>query len=414
MKASNKPHGHNFEAVAHFKQYADKRDPYYVYTINDRRGNPKKPSLVFKSSSLKAQIAPKMDRGKNSQLSEEFCYFDGKVQRCNGLVSLTASVYHPLLQKLIPLATMETEQENSLTIELFWSYFNDILRKVSGSKDYVFNPRGWITDMAGCNMEGLKIVFGPDVLERVKTCEFHFKQCRNRQARKFQEEARRQFKSLCGALLEAQSSTSYEKAKEDLDNFLAEEPERKSLKIWLEWWNKRRVFIFPAFQRTKGGSRMNLAEVIHASWVKQDKMNMSLLDAAYADTRDNIQLEVEYQGFSEGTVRGGTGPSVTDIKKRSFTDEIRRGQNLGQELLRDDLQDDDWTSTQSSSASTEPFSTPHDCHNASVMSGPRPSKEPRPDRFRPTRSKSFGDRFQRAKQEKNLTKVKEMGLTSNP
>lgn len=74
-----------------------KRDPYYVYTINDRRGNPEKPSLVFKSSSLKAQFALKMDQTKNNQLSQEFCFFDGKVKRCKGFVSLTASVYHPLL-----------------------------------------------------------------------------------------------------------------------------------------------------------------------------------------------------------------------------------------------------------------------------------------------------------------------------
>ena len=110
-------------------------------------------------------MALKMDRTKNNLLSEEFCYFDGKVQRCKGFVSLTASMYHPFLKKVIPLATMEMENENSLSIELFWSYFNDILRKESGLKDYVFNPHGWITDMA-------------------KTCEFHFKQCRNRQARK--------------------------------------------------------------------------------------------------------------------------------------------------------------------------------------------------------------------------------------
>ena len=169
---------------------------------------------------------------------------------------------------------METENENSLSIELFWSYFNDILRKESGLKNYVFNPRGWITDMAGCNIEGLKKVFGPDVVQRVKTCEFHFKQCRNRQARKFDEETRKKFKKLSEALLEAQNPTSYEKAKENLDNFIAEEPEWMRLTTWLGWWNKRRSFIFPAFQCTKVGPTMNLAEVVHASSVKRDKMNI--------------------------------------------------------------------------------------------------------------------------------------------
>jgi hypothetical protein len=111
----------------------------------------------------------------------------------------------------------------------------------------------------------------------VKTCEFHFKQCRNRQARKFHEETRRQFRSVSEALLEAQSPTSYEKAKENLENFISEASERTSLKTWLEWWNKRRPFIFPAFQHTRDGYKMNLADVVHASWVKRDKMNMSFL-----------------------------------------------------------------------------------------------------------------------------------------
>ena len=412
IKASSEPHGHNFEAVAHFKQYADKRGPFYVYSINDRRGNPEKPSLVFKSSALKAQMALKMDRTKSNLLSEEFCYFDGKVQRCKGFVSLTASVYHPLLKKVIPLATMETENENSLSIELFWSYFNDILRKESGLKDYVFNPRGWITDMAGCNIEGLKRVFGPNVVERVKTCEFHFKQCRNRQARKFDEETRKKFKKLSEALLEAQNPTSYEKAKENLDNFIAEEPERMRLTTWLGWWNKRRSFIFPAFQCTKGGPKMNLAEVVHASWVKRDKMNMSLLDAAYSDAHDNVQLEVEFAAFREGNSSGGTGPSVNDLRKRSFTNELRRGQSLGQDLLREDLQDNDFISEQSSSS--EQFSAPHDRHNASVTSGPRPTKGARSGRFRPARSKLFVDRLERAKQEKSLIKVKEVNQTYSP
>ena len=45
---------------------------------------------------------------------------------------------------------------------------------------------------------------------------------------------------------------------------------------------------------------MNHAELIH-SWVKRDRMNMSLVDAAYADSRDSIQLEAAYKAFQDGT-----------------------------------------------------------------------------------------------------------------
>jgi len=58
-----------------------------------------------------------MDQSKDHLLSEEVCFCDGKVKRCKGFVSLTASVYHPVLRKLIPLATTECEAENSTSPE---------------------------------------------------------------------------------------------------------------------------------------------------------------------------------------------------------------------------------------------------------------------------------------------------------
>ena len=46
--------------------------------------------------------------------------------------------------------------------------------------------------------------------------------------------------------------------------------------------------------------KMNLAEVIHARWVKQDHRNMSLLDTAHTDAWDNVQLEFKYKAFRVG------------------------------------------------------------------------------------------------------------------
>lgn len=79
-----------------------------------------------------------MDRAGEHLLKDEFCYFDGKVKSCKGFVSFTASVYHSMLRKLIPLATTECSGENTSTIALFWSTFNDVLKKESGDANYVF------------------------------------------------------------------------------------------------------------------------------------------------------------------------------------------------------------------------------------------------------------------------------------
>ena len=54
------------------------------------------------------KIAYSMDNTTgNHFLSKEYCYFDGKVKITKYFTTLTASIYHPLLQKQVPLAIME-------------------------------------------------------------------------------------------------------------------------------------------------------------------------------------------------------------------------------------------------------------------------------------------------------------------
>ena len=73
---------------------------------------------------------------------------------------------------------MECETEDTCNVELFWSCFNEVLRKKKKDDSYCLNPRGWITGMAGSSIEGLKRANGgPHALHKLKTDEFHFKEC---------------------------------------------------------------------------------------------------------------------------------------------------------------------------------------------------------------------------------------------
>jgi len=126
------PSGENFEAVVTFKLYCD-----------ESRGNPDMSSFVFKTSHERMDIAMKMNKDGDHFLQEEYCYFDGKVKRCRNYVTLTASTYHPLLKKQIPLGIMEAERENSENIELFWTLFNEAYKVVAGDGTPYFNPKGW-------------------------------------------------------------------------------------------------------------------------------------------------------------------------------------------------------------------------------------------------------------------------------
>lgn len=332
MKRKTEPIGHDFEAVVTFKQYCDKKDSFYIYKINDRRGNPDRPSFVFKMGMQKANMAINMDRNGDHFLKDEFCYFDGKRKRCRGFVTLTASIYHSLLRKQIPLAVMEAESEDTTNIELFWTLFNEVLQKVSGQKDYKFNPVGWCTDMAGANFAAISKVFGNESAHRMKSCEFHFKDQRNKKAQRLQTDSSDRFKELCDELLKSATEVGYNKAKAGLDNFIEECEDHAFLKTWVSWWHERRGFIFRAFAPSNA-PEMNQAEVIHAGWAHRDSPNLSLLDVCHADVRDSVIVDTELQTYQAGIRTSGTGPSLAECKRRQRVKELEKAKRIGKELF---------------------------------------------------------------------------------
>lgn len=279
----------NFEAVVSFKECWDKRDLLYIYKVNDRRGNPHKPSFVFKTSSTKARIALCVDKDGKDFLNNEFCFFDGKRKRCRGFITSTASVYHPLSRKQIPLAIMETEREDTTNFELFWKLFNEALGKVANDPLIKFNPIGWCSDMAGANLAGITRVYGNASL--IKSCEFHFKDHRNKKAQKLDPDSAEEFKGLCNRQLHSTTVEGYESAKRCIYDFISGK-DRTFLVDWVSCRHDRRGFIFRAFT-VQDAPQMNQAEVIHAGWVHRDRPNLSLLDACQADTRDSLLLDVE-------------------------------------------------------------------------------------------------------------------------
>ena len=330
LKKDIEPFGHNFEAIVSFKEYADKKDPLYVYKINDKRGNPDMPSFVFKTSTTKMKMALNMDKNGDHFLTKEFSFFDGKRKRCNGFITLTASVYHPLLRKQIPLATMEAETEDTVSVELFWRLFNEAFRKMAGSDSAKFNPIGWCSDMAGANLAGISKVFGDDA--EIKSCEFHFKDHRNKKAQKLDSESSDEFKQLCDRLLLCTTVAGYQAAKSDMDLFIGADDSRAFLTSWVLWWHERRGFIFRAFTNPSA-PQMNQAEVIHAGWAHRDRQNLSLLDACQADTRDALLLDVETKAYLTGATPGGKGPSFADRARKQHEAEVRRAQSTGKEMF---------------------------------------------------------------------------------
>lgn len=78
-------------------------------------------------------------------------------------------------------------RENYENIELFWVLFNKAYKVVAGD-DTLHNRKGWCMVMAGANMNRFQTVFGDDVLTRIRTCKFHFKESRNKMKRKLNDD----------------------------------------------------------------------------------------------------------------------------------------------------------------------------------------------------------------------------------
>lgn len=116
------PSGINFEAVGELKAKVTERDPYYVCCVNDRKLNGQA-SYVFKTSKIQASLALSMDKDGEGVLNNEYCFLDIKHNRCAGFKTFSIHVYHPMLRRLVTLATMECEDETTKTLTKFWLLF---------------------------------------------------------------------------------------------------------------------------------------------------------------------------------------------------------------------------------------------------------------------------------------------------
>ena len=86
---------------------------------------------MFKISERRLKIVLNIDRHGDHFLASKYCHFDGKHDRCKGFKTLTASVYHPVLRRMVKQAIMECEKETRENLVLFWTLFNEAMKEAS-------------------------------------------------------------------------------------------------------------------------------------------------------------------------------------------------------------------------------------------------------------------------------------------
>ena len=118
---------------------------------------------------------------------------------------------------MVKLAIMECERETRENLVLFWTLFNEAMKEASKDDTKFFNPCGFICDEAGANWKSLEEVYGRNVLERTKGCEFHFMQSVHRHANKLtSRKSKHKFKKLANALREVATPAAFQTAHSEM------------------------------------------------------------------------------------------------------------------------------------------------------------------------------------------------------
>ena len=220
-----------------------------------------------------AGLALQMDRDLDEPLSSEFVHIDATHTRCKGFKSITLWTYHPVLCKLLRIPILEVEEENTENLVKFWEILNEMLQKVSGRDNYKFNPTGFVADEHHCNWNSIKRVFGDDVLERVVSCEIHYKQSVRRRSKNLDGSSCELFLKISDLMLTVLTVNDFELQCSEMKTFIKDHP---ILQDWFNWWYLRRTHIFRCFKPTSAPAT-NLAEVGHAKLSTVGRQYMSLL-----------------------------------------------------------------------------------------------------------------------------------------
>ena len=298
-----------FSNIADLKEETDKYDKFLIYRFNCGKTNGGS-SFVFKTSRHHLDMALKMDptrctiNGKRSQLAYEKAYFDGMHKRVRGFKTLTLWLHHPALRKMKRLATMDVQRENKEMVALFFELFNEALREYTGDKNYKFNPTMIVTDEAGAIHQGLHEVFGHNFLERISTCQWHFKRCAWKQLRYVKPEFRSSFREAVHGICNSTTVYEYELYAAKLDYICGE----CNIMEWWNWWKVRRYHLVPAL-RGFGWTGTNWAEIGQSKMKKH--IRIWLIGAVWEDILNAVSEESDWLNFVNNSGKTiGKGPTL--------------------------------------------------------------------------------------------------------
>lgn len=248
-------------------------------------------------------------------MAKEYAFIDGTKSTCAGYTELTLSVYHPLLRRTIKLCSMLCDSENSENVKTLVSGMDEIAKTVTGTN---FDPIGFVSDEGGAIQKGLVDFYGHDVKARLKACDFHFYQDRNRYARYCTSSAAKErFKKLTEIWKSAVTPAHYKKGLEELHKFIQEKPEKRGpIKGFVKFWDNKKVRFASCYKPLFNAPGASKGETVNAVAVNAGCKSLALVDAVLQDVANSILLKKEYERQQQELPTVGRGPTAAELTAR--------------------------------------------------------------------------------------------------
>lgn len=160
-------------------------------------------------------------------MTEKFCFFDSNHKRVKSFVTLTTSTYDPLL-----LAILECKHAVRGNIEVFGRCSIQHLKKsvVLGIVFYQLDfSWKWQQSIS-------KVLLKPmeKILEKVKRCEFHFRDSINKKASTLGEHGSK-FKEISLSVLTSTTQEVCINALKNMQDFVNKDKKLADLQHWFNW-----------------------------------------------------------------------------------------------------------------------------------------------------------------------------------
>ena len=194
------------------------------------------------------------------------------------------------MRRMNRLATMECKHEDTEMVSIFFRLVNEVLAKHVGNENYKFNPSMICTDEAGAILQAIRNVFGEEYLNRIVSCQWHFKQCAHRQLPNIRADDQASFMFYVNRICTASTVAEYKLYASGLEEICR----RNKCGKWYNWWKARHFHLVPAL-RGFGWTGTNWAEIGHSTMKKNQKAWLSVVAAE--DIADMIVQENIYLSF---------------------------------------------------------------------------------------------------------------------